>query len=173
MERKWSLSIGYFIAVFIIIALFQLWLASREVAEISYTEAVRLAQDGHVTSVTLTESQIRGHFKQARDRKTDFVAVRVDPNAADVFQKAGVEVSGASDNNWFTTLLSWIAPTVVFLGIWILFFRGFADRQGMGGLISIGKSKAKVYLEKDTGVSFDDVAGVDEAKLELQEIVSF
>ncbi len=64
-------------------------------------------------------------------------------------------------------------PTLLFFGVWMFLFRGFAERQGMGGLINIGKSKVKVYVERETGVSFEDVADVDEAKVEMMEIVSF
>jgi cell division protease FtsH len=61
----------------------------------------------------------------------------------------------------------------VFFALWMLVFRKFAEKQGFGGFMQVGKSRAKVYMEKETGVTFDDVAGVDEAKAELEEIVEF
>jgi cell division protease FtsH len=64
-------------------------------------------------------------------------------------------------------------PALAFFGVWFFLFRRFAEKQGMGGFLSIGKSRAKVYVEKNTGVTFSDVAGVDEAKAELEEIVAF
>ena len=73
----------------------------------------------------------------------------------------------------FRSVLSWVLPAVVFIGLWLFILRRFSDRQGLGGMMAIGKSKAKVYMEKDTKVTFEDVAGVDEAKAELQEIVDF
>jgi len=73
----------------------------------------------------------------------------------------------------FQIILSWIVPALMFYFVWVFLFRRVADRQGFGGLMSIGKSKAKVYVEKDTKVTFADVAGVEEAKFELQEVVSF
>ncbi|GLR49828.1 ATP-dependent zinc metalloprotease FtsH [Shinella yambaruensis] len=82
-------------------------------------------------------------------------------------------MTGGTDSNWLSTILSWVVPMLLFFAVWMFLFRGFAERQGMGGLINIGKSKAKVFVERETGVSFEDVAGVDEAKLELMEIVSF
>ena len=168
MDRKHTFNIGYVIVAILIIELFQVWFAYRDTAQLSYSDVIRLTEEGKVASVTLTETMIEGAFKEPQDGKKTFLANRVDPAAVAVFEKAGVKITGASDSNWLTTVLSWILPALIFVGIWMFFFRGFADRQGMGGLINIGKSKAKVYLERKTGVTFEDVAGVDEAKAELQ-----
>lgn len=173
MDKKSSFHIGYFIVAFALITLFQTWLAYKDVAQPSYSELQRLLQDGKVRSVVITETMIQGVFKEAQDGRTQFIVRRVEPSVAAEFEKAGVEITGASDSNWLTTLVSWVLPALIFFGLWMFLFRGYANRQGMGGLINIGKSKAKVYLERDTGVTFDDVAGVEEAKVELQEIVSF
>ncbi|MGH6953240.1 MAG: ATP-dependent zinc metalloprotease FtsH, partial [Alphaproteobacteria bacterium] len=67
----------------------------------------------------------------------------------------------------------WIVPVLLFFGLWMFLFRNIAERQGLGGFMAIGKSKAKIYVEKDTKVTFDDVAGVEEAKDELKEVVAF
>ena len=72
-----------------------------------------------------------------------------------------------------TTVLGWIVPVVLIYLIWTMVFRRLAERQGIGGLMAVGKSRAKVYVETDTKVTFRDVAGVDEAKFELQGVVAF
>jgi cell division protease FtsH len=77
------------------------------------------------------------------------------------------------ENTFLRDILSWVLPALVFLAVWMFVLRKFAEKQGMGGMMAVGKSKAKIYMEKDTKVTFDDVAGVDEAKVELQEIVEF
>ncbi|BCM20896.1 ATP-dependent zinc metalloprotease FtsH [Mesorhizobium sp. J8] len=173
MDRKHSFNIGYALLVLVLFGFLQLWLGWRDVTQLSYSDVMRLVGEGKIASVTLTETTIQGQFREPQEGKSLFIAARVDPAAAEAFEKAGVKVSGGTDSNWLTTILSWILPALLFFGLWMFLFRGFAERQGMGGLINIGKSKAKVYVERQTGVTFDDVAGVDEAKIELQEIVSF
>ena len=84
-----------------------------------------------------------------------------------------VEVTGAPSNTFINEILSWVIPIGIFYLVWLFFFRRVAERQGFGGLMAIGKSRAKVYVETDTKVTFNDVAGVDEAKFELAEVVSF
>ncbi|CAN7638433.1 ATP-dependent zinc metalloprotease FtsH [Neorhizobium sp. LjRoot104] len=168
-----TFNIGYIIIALTLFFAIQTWLGYRDTVQLSYTDVMQMVSDGKIQSVTLTETMIEGQFKAPQDSKTTFIAARVDPSTAELFQKAGVRVSGGTDSNILTTLLSWILPALFFVGIWALMFRGIAGGQSMGGLINIGKSKAKVYLERKTGVTFDDVAGADEAKAELQEIVSF
>ncbi|HVL58407.1 MAG TPA: AAA family ATPase, partial [Burkholderiaceae bacterium] len=103
-----------------------------------------------------------------------FATVRVDdPALVQELQAAGVPFTGQAQSAWLPTLLSWIVPAMIFFGLWFVLIRRMAEGMGGGGFMSIGKSKAKVYVETDTKVTFDDVAGVDEAKDELREIVSF
>lgn len=173
MEKKHVFNLSYFLFAFALLMAFQAWIGYRDYAQLSYSEMMRLVDEGRIVSVTLTESRVEGEFREPVDGRKYFVANRVDPAFAALFEKAGVKITGATENNWLTTLLSWILPVMVFFALWSFFFRGIAEKQGMGGLINIGKSRAKIYLERKTGVTFDDVAGIDEAEAELQEIVSF
>lgn len=173
MEPKLRFNLSYAVLAFALILVFQAWMAYRNIAVLDYSQFLSHLRDGSIASVTVTETEITGTFTAPIDGKTGFVTTRVDPAFASELEKHGVAVGGASDQNWLTALISWVAPALVFVGIWAFFFRRLAERQGMGGLVNIGKSKAKVYVERNTGVTFDDVAGVDEAKAELQEIVSF
>src|SRR5690606_10137352 len=87
-------------------------------------------------------------------------------------QEHGVVVTGQIESTFLRDLMSWVIPVVLFAGVWMFLMR--RTESGLGsGLMQIGRSKAKVYVEKDTGVTFQDVAGVDEAKNELKEIVDF
>ncbi len=173
MDKKQQFNVGYLVLVFLAITFIQVWLGSREVSQIPYSEYQQLLKTGGITDVVVSENRIRGKFKTPSNGRTYFQTRRVDPAIASELEDSGVEYSGATENTIFTTLLSWVVPILIFFGIWMFLFRRIAERQGMGGMLNIGKSKAKVYVEKDTGVSFKDVAGVDEAKMELEEIVSF
>jgi cell division protease FtsH len=171
--KKSHFNLAYVAFALGIIFLVQALLAYQTIATLNYSDFIRYLEEGKVASVIVTESRIEGAFREAVEGKSLFVAQRVEPDFASQLQKYDVQFGGASDQNWFTSLLSWILPTLILVGVWFLFFRGFAERQDMGGLVNIGKSRAKVYVERDTGVTFKDVAGVDEAKAELQEVVSF
>ena len=103
------------------------------------------------------------------------VANRVDVATSEWLDQYQVPYSRAIESTWLRDLLSWILPAVIFFGLWFFLIRRFAERAGggIGGFMSIGKSRAKIYVEQNTGVTFADVAGVDEAKAELQEIIAF
>ena len=173
MNKKHQFNIGYLLMVFFAVTLFQMWLGSRSVMQLSYSEFSKYLEQNRIAEVMVSQDHIEGKFTDPVDGKQYFVTRRVDPQFAAELEKAGVRVTGTTDSNWFTTLLSWVVPVALFFGLWMFFFRGFAEKQGFGGLMNVGKSKAKVYVEKETGVTFEDVAGVDEAKMELKEVVSF
>ena len=117
---------------------------------------------------------VTGRLKSPDSRgKTTIVATRVEPDLAERLSKYDVPYARVVESTWLRDVLSWILPAVAFFGVWFFLFRRFAEKQGMGGFLSIGKSRAKVFMEKNTGVTFADVAGVDEAKAELVEIVDF
>ena len=102
------------------------------------------------------------------------MTTRVDPEFAQELQKYNVRYNGEVESTFLRDLLSWVLPVLLFFGVWAYLGRRMAQGLGgPGGLMSIGKSKAKIYVESDTGVTFADVAGVDEAKDELREVVDF
>jgi cell division protease FtsH len=174
-SRKQTIVIGYIIAAFIgVVALQWLITTYNTVETIPYSEFEQLVDEGKVTEVAIGQDTIQGKLKdKLKDGKSAFVTARVDPALAEKLRAKGVVVTGVPSGGVIATILSWIVPAVMFYLIWVFLGRRLADRQGFGGLMSIGKSRAKVYVEKDTKVTFADVAGVEEAKFELQEVVSF
>ena len=103
------------------------------------------------------------------------VARRVeDPQLSAELDAAKVRYSAASENRWLSTLISWVLPAVIFVIVWnLLMRRGMGGMGGMHSMMEVGQSKAKVYVQSETGVKFADVAGIDEAKEELMEVVEF
>lgn len=173
MDKKQQFNVSYLMLAFLAVTAIQVWLGSRDVSQIPYSEYQQLLKTGEITDVVVSENRIRGKFRTSNNGRTYFQTRRVDPVIASELDASGAKYTGATENTFFTTLLSWVVPIAIFFGLWMFVFRRIAEKQGMGGMLNIGKSKAKVYVEKDTGVSFKDVAGVDEAKMELEEIVSF
>ena len=150
-----------------------LWATVAPSETIPYSQFEALVAQGKVSDVTISDTTIQGKLKAALpDGNTAFTTARVEPALADQLAAKGVVVTGAPPSGWLTALLSWVAPLFLFYLVWIFLIRPSAG-AGLGGLLSIGKSKAKIYVETDTKTTFADVAGVDEAKDELKEVVDF
>src|SRR5256714_2170684 len=173
MNKQTRFHIGYWIAAALLLLVVQyFYTTAQKVAAIPYSQFQQLLHDSKVAEIGVSDRYIQGKLKEPLpDGKSEFVTTRVDPQFADELQKYGVTYRGEVESTLVQDLLSWILPVALFFGLWTFIarrMRGFG-----GGLMSIGKSKAKIYVEADTGVRFDDVAGVDEAKDELREIVDF
>jgi cell division protease FtsH len=173
--RKRQVMVWYVLAAVLGVLLFQWWWASYSQVEIiPYSQFESLLDQDKVAQVTVSADSIQGTLKEPLSNgKRDFFVTRVDPQLAEKLARHQVVVTGVPSGGVVQTLLSWVIPAVIFYLIWMFLFRRIAERQGFGGLMTVGKSRAKVYVETDTKVTFKDVAGVDEAKFELQEVVSF
>src|SRR5882762_1802728 len=185
-QRKFA--IGYLAITLIAILVFQFPLFGPRAATLSYSEFKMLAKKGKVSNLIVDRETISGtlstdgletllpkekleELNRSSDEKRRFVAARVeDPGLVAELEQANVKFTGHVENAWLGTLLSCVLPAVVFAGVWIFVMRRFGPQQG---LMTIGKSKARVYVEHKTGVTFDDVAGIDEARGELMEVVDF
>jgi len=176
MNKKTGFNLAYvLLAAMGVLVLQDFWIRRQAVATIPYSEFQKLVREDKIANVVVAQDQLTGEFKEPLEGKKRFVALRVDADIAKELDQHGVEYRGQSESNFTALILSWIVPIALFSGIWILLGRRMAKQLGGpgGGLMAIGKSKAKVYVETDTKVTFADVAGVDEAKAELQEVVSF
>jgi cell division protease FtsH len=174
-RQTWVL-IGYWVIALLAVIAGQYALSSKQsVAVIPYSQFEQLLRDHKVSEVAVSDRRMQGKLKSPLPGgQTQFMTTRVDPQIVDELQKYGVTYSGEVESSLFRDLLSWLLPVIVFFGIWTLVARRMGGQGlGGGGLLSIGKSKAKIYVQSDTGVRFDDVAGVDEAKDELCEVVEF
>lgn len=194
MDKRKQFSLLYFlIAIALILIVQDRFLAPREVA-LLYGDFKRLLKNGDISEVYISEQTLRGKgnlhglqnlqpssspsllsgtssLSSTNSDARHFTTVRIDDkNLIDDLDQAGVRYGGEVESRWLATLLSWILPAVFFVAIWSFAINRMSPG---GGAMSIGKSKAKVYMETDTRVTFSDVAGVDEAKQELVEVVDF
>src|SRR5215469_11066895 len=175
MGKKEHINFWYVAGAILLMLFIQsLYLQNTRPTQIPYSRFETLLNDNKIKEVAISQNQIQGTLKEAEpDGLKDFVTTRVQPpELADALNKHGVTFSGVIESHWFADLLSWILPAVFFVGIWMFAIRRMGQ-GGLGGLMTIGKSRAKVYVEKETKVTFADVAGVDEVKDELVEIVNF
>jgi cell division protease FtsH len=174
--------------ILIAIVVNQLPFFAARATNVSYSEFKALVRKGKVANLTLGKETIGGtlsteglegllpresveELKRLGGATRPFVTTRVDdPGLVAELEQAKVKFAGHVENTWLLTLLSWILPALVFVGVWVLVMRRFGPQQG---LMAIGKSKARVYVERKTGVTFDDIAGIDEARGELMEVVDF
>ena len=175
MEKKNQWNTGYWIvALLLLLSLQSYWQTAKTVEPVPYSEFEKALDEGRVAEVLVSDRTVTGRLKPPDSRgKTTIVATRVEPDLADRLSKYDVPYARVLESTWLRDVLSWILPAVAFFGVWFFLFRRFAEKQGMGGFLNIGKSRAKVFVEKNTGVTFADVAGGDEAKAELVEIVDF
>ncbi|CAE6496718.1 ATP-dependent zinc metalloprotease FtsH [Nitrosomonas nitrosa] len=174
MDKKVQFNFWYIvIAILGMMFLQNLYNQYTRIEPIPYSRFQTLLEQGRVAEVAITENHIYGTLKEAGSEGfKEFVTTRVEPELAEIFDKHNVTYTGVVKSTWLRDLLSWIVPMAVFIGIWLFIIRRMSGSMS-GGLMSIGKSRAKVYVEKETKVTFADVAGVDEAKEELLEIINF
>jgi cell division protease FtsH len=176
MERRTQFNIGYLLFALVAILVVQQWWQQAQTIEVvPYSEFEKLLAEDRIDEVMVSDQRITGKLKSPeKNGKTVAVANLVQPDLAERLSKFGVKYTRVHESTFLRDLLSWVLPALVFFGVWFLLARRMANQAGgLGGFMSIGKSRAKVYVENKTGVTFDDVAGVDEAKDELREVVEF
>ena len=175
MNNKVSFSIWYILlAIMAVVFVHDFILALNKVEELPYSEFKKLVVGGKVAEVSVTNQVLTGKLKPEGESKEQkaFATVRVeDPDLVRELNQHGVTFTGVIESTFWRDLLSWVVPVALFVGIWFFIFRRLGQAQG--GFMQVGQSKAKIYVEKDIKVTFADVAGVDEAKEELREVIEF
>jgi cell division protease FtsH len=173
-SKKTHFTVWYIIIAFLLIFLLQNYLASQNVNEISYSEFKNLVRENRVEDLVITPENIKGKIKGAEGTDaTDksFQTVRVeDSELIKELDNKGIEYKGKRENKWLSGILAWVIPIIFFFLIWRLLFARMGPEAGA---LSFGKSRAKIFAQKENKVTFKDVAGIDEAKEELQEVIEF
>jgi cell division protease FtsH len=176
MERRTQFNLGYLIFALLAMVLVQQWWQRAQTVEVvPYSEFEQILAQDKISEVTVSDQHITGKLKSPEKGKSIVVANLVPPEIAERLDKYRVKYTRVQESTFLRDLMSWIVPALVFFGIWFLLVRRMANQGGggLGGFMAIGKSRARIYVENKTGVTFGDVAGVEEAKAELQEVVEF
>ena len=174
MEKHHKISIWYFFVGIWIVLILQNYLASTYVIQtIPYSQFIQNLKEDKIIEVSITERQIQGRMKSETDsgEELHFRTVRVDPDTSALLDTYHVNYSATIESTFFRDLLSWILPVLLFVGIWFFLMKRLSAQQP--GFMTIGKNKSKVHKQENVDVSFEDVAGVDEAVAELVEIIDF
>ncbi len=169
--RNFALWVIIFLLVLALVTLFQSPAQKTSNSEIMFSQLLTEVDGGRVRDVTISGPDISGHYKDGHAFQTYAPS---DPGLVDKLFNKGVAISArapSDGNSWLLTLLINGLPLVLFLGVWIYMSRQM--QGGAGKAMGFGKSKAKLLTEAQGRVTFEDVAGVDEAKEDLQEIVEF
>jgi cell division protease FtsH len=186
-------SIWYFLSILLVLVLIQTFFTIQRSYPLSYSDFRHLIDIKGVDDLEISGENINGVLlpsgveylaKETKDaelpkrlakefpKKPLFTTVRVeDKDLVDLLEKQVIKYRALPDRAWLTALLSWLLPMALLVGLWLFIFRRMS--AGPGGIMSIGKSKARIYVEDETKVTFADAAGVDEAEEELKEIIEF
>jgi len=190
-NKQVRFSLIYFLAVILLIFAIDRFFFSRELVTISYSEFKTLLREGLVNDLQISNAEVEGSLLQGahnriltiRNKKDEkeaqhlretkvFSVVRIqDPDLVKELEQKGVRYTAKKESPWINTLVSWIVTMALFMAFWGFLLKRMGGAGG--GLMTVGKSKAKVYVEGETKVTFADVAGVDEAEGELQEVIEF
>jgi cell division protease FtsH len=175
MEKRHKFSMWYVFLGIWIVLIIQSYIASMLAAQmIPYSQFLDLLKNGKIVEVAVTANQIEGKMKVEKGEPGEtkaFRTVRVDAELSTLLDQYKVVFKGQIESTFLRDIFSWIFPIILFVGIWYFFMKKMGSQQA--GFMTLGKNKAKIYVQNELNVTFKDVAGVDEAKQELVEVVEF
>jgi cell division protease FtsH len=173
MQKHHKFSMWYILlGVWVVLILQNALFSAFSVKTIPYSEFLKALNEDRVTEVAITANIIQGRMKLSAGAEPQlFRTVRVDPDLSELLSGHNIQFKGEIESTFVRDLLSWVVPVVLFAGIWFFMMKRMQGQQP--GFMSLGKNKAKIYMQDEVGVKFSDVAGVDESKQELVEIIDF
>jgi cell division protease FtsH len=174
MEKQHKFSLWYVVLGIWVVLIVQNYIASMYAAQIiPYSQFLSLLKTGKVTEIAISANQIQGKMKVdgAPNETQPFKTIRVDPDLSKMLEQYPVSFKGEIESTFLRDLFSWIFPLLLFVGVWYFLMKRMGGQQA--GFMTLGKNKAKIYMENELNVTFADVAGVDEAKQELVEVIEF
>jgi cell division protease FtsH len=175
MEKHHKFSIWYVLVGIWVVLIVQSYISAMLAFQvIPYSQFLALLKTGKITEVAVTANQIQGKMKvdgtPAGETK-GFRTIRVDPELSTLLDQYKITFKGEIESTFLRDIFSWVFPIILFIGIWYFMMKRMGSQQA--GFMTLGKNKAKIYMENELNVTFNDVAGVDEAKQELMEVIEF
>jgi cell division protease FtsH len=175
MEKHHKFSIWYvLLGIWAVLIIQNMLFSAFATRVIPYSKFLEYIKEDKVGEVAITSNQIQGKIKADVDGLTAgtiFRTIRVDPEISNLLVEHNITFKGEIESTFVRDLLSWVVPIFIFVGIWLFMMRRMTGQQR--GFMSLGKNKAKIYMVDEVEVRFEDVAGVDESKQELVEVVEF
>jgi len=175
MEKQYKFSIWYvLLGIWVVLIVHNLLVSAFAIKTIPYSEFLNLLKENKVIEVAIRADQIQGKLKEGDSgtaKDIMFRTVRVDPETSKLLEQYNVPFKGEIESRFLANLFSWLIPIFIFFGIWFFLMKRMTGQQP--GFMTLGKNKAKIYMQEDIDVRFEDVAGVDESKQELMEVVEF
>jgi cell division protease FtsH len=175
MEKHHKFSIWYVvIGIWVVLLIHNYLSAALSIQTVPYSQFLKMVKDKKVTEVAITSNQIQGRMIPEGGTEVEgemFKTVRVDPEISGLLEQYDVTFKGQVESTFFRNILSWVFPILLFVGVWYFLMKRMTGQQP--GFMTLGKNKAKIYVEDELDVSFEDAAGVDEAKQELMEVIEF
>jgi len=175
MEKHHKVSIWYLVlGIWVVLIVHNILVSAFAIKTIPYSEFLTLLKENKVIEVAIRADQIQGKLKDEESgtaKEIMFRTVRVDPDTSKLLEQYNVPFKGEIESQFLANLFSWLIPIFIFFGIWFFLMKRMTAQQP--GFMTLGKNKAKIYMQEDIDVRFEDVAGVDESKQELMEVVEF
>jgi cell division protease FtsH len=175
MEKHHKFSMWYvLLGIWVVLILHNILFNALSIQTIPYSDFLRLLQENKISEVAVSSNLIEGRISDGEEhqgRTGLFRTIRVDPDISELLQRSSVKFKGEMESTFLRDLLSWVIPIFIFIAVWMFMLKRMSGQQP--GFMSLGKNKAKIYMEEDLNITFEDVAGVDEAKQELVEVIEF
>jgi cell division protease FtsH len=176
-QKKISFSTSYLLIALATILLIQYWL-SPKVNNVSYTQFKNLVTQNKINSVVISTNQLKGYETRQDQNKEPLFPTMIyrtprvdDRNLVQFLESNNIDIIAENENTFLKTLLSWVIPALIFVGIWMFAIRKMS--QAGPGMMTLGKHKARIVAQTGLGIDFSSVAGQDEAKQELAEVIEF
>ena len=155
-----SFALWYFVLVFILLIALQHYFLSKNVQTIPYSQFKHELSAGHISKLTIGTDTINGTLSAKGKNPEEFVTIRVeDPDLVKELDQKNVDYSGRYESTWLSNILTWIVPIAIFFIVWRLLMTRMGGPGA--GIMSFGRSRAKLLVQVEIQITFNDVAGID------------